>query len=756
MQNKKLLIIGGVLLVIVIAFVSLFLFSNKEKIQNRAMQQTQKGADQNQQATARDKKVVSVISQPTISFGNWVGFTPPTAQSTPLGTYTLKQSFSQPEVTLLAQKLQTADSVKNDKNTLTAYSITTDKTSFMVFNMRSGEFVYNSTKGIPLASTGTVEEKSTAFLQSIGWYDPSLKVSATYKDRKKSGVTYVEIHRNWNVVGGPILNSIGLLNIPLEHPLASLTMNQTLLSTPKDSDIYGTTDNKDGLARSTDFNTMTLAIDDATQSLKTIKSNIRPITSGPLATNLISYQQAVDNLISKKYSFIFTTPSGGGSAIDWQSVYPGNIASAKEAHVTENILAYLEETPMSTQTELKPYYIFRGYSQLDSGYRVTFTAAVPATPSNVQSSTSTFSFIHDAYASQDATQKQGTFDSSVDPTPLPTVADQLALPDFSCKPSSSELTPVYENSGVKFGWAPYTYWKGEYRSDHSGYWYYIPEAGTTASVVNSNLDSIIAALEQTTNAKVREERSKIQYDISKNLPAGQKLEANGVDTNTGSDLENTQKQGTFYTQKNVDPVVLSNVFQTINDSFGVCPIRLTGSSPTVFVYGPQGKHITISPTHTFTYTDPYLNTDNDWHVTVNGLNGLNSLMVNGGDRPYLYYEYDKVSFNRPTTGWNVRKDALKKWVAGELAEKLQLTSAETDRAYFEIEHASRKITSNTIFVSILPENEVNAKVPLFSSEGTVTRVHFYVGTAHKNVVTPVVDPITRPDILILELGSHAE
>ena len=742
----------AVLVLLLLAGTAFFLLSNKSNTQTA----TEKKAAATQEVVAQKKTpanaVINTIDPPVIAFNNWTGFTAPAIPAA-LNNLPLKQTFTQPEVQALAQKLETSDSVKNDKKTFTSYAITQDKISFMIFNMQTGEFVYNSTKGVALPGTGTLTDKSYAFLQSIGWYDPSVKVSATYKDRKKNGVTYVELHRNWTAMGAPILNSVGLLNIPLEQPLSTLAMTTTIKSTPKDEDIYESSDNKDGMARSTDFNTMTLAIDDATQTLRTIKSTLRPMASTSSQAQLISYQSAVEKLLSKKYSFIYTTPSGGGTAIDWKYIYPGNLASAQEAKVTESMLAYLEETPTTIQTELKPFYIFRGYAQLDSGYRVTFTAAVPATDDNALSSTG-FSWAKNAYAAEDPTQKQGTFDSTVEPTALPTIADELSIPDFSCKPGSAELNPVYSSAGLKFGWAPYTYWKGELRNDHNGYWYYIPEAGTTASMVEGNLDAIITALQQTTDdVKIREERKKIEYDINQNLPPGQKLSESGVDTNTGTDADTTQKQGTFYTQKPGTPVVLSNVFQTIQDSFGVCPIRLTGSSPTVFVYGRAGENLTISPTHTYTYADPILKTDAMWNVTVNA---TGDLMVNGTVRPYLYYEYDRVAFTRPEKGWNIQKNELRTWVASVLAPQLGLNNAEIERTIFEINHAAKDVSGSSVFIGIISKNELASKLPLQASKGALERIHFYVGHAHGNVEQPVLKQITRPELMILELGSHSE
>lgn len=82
-----------------------------------------------------------------------------------------------------------------------------------------------------------------------------------------------------------------------------------------------------------------------------------------------------------------------------------------------------------------------------------------------------------------------------------------------------------------------------------------------------------------------------------------------------------------------------------------CPIQISGYSPTLFVYSSTTRSITISPNFSLTYADPLVK-NSTWNVDVN--NGVN-LNVNGVSRPYIYYEYQPVTFNKPKLGWTVKR-----------------------------------------------------------------------------------------------------
>lgn len=751
-SKRRIMIIASVVFVLILAVVSVLVLSQKPpqqaaNDQNTLTQDSTTG--QKVDKTKASNSARPATAPPEVTFTNWTGLQQPPGLPATLNVYPLKQSFTMDDARALAQKLKTTGYISKKNNVVTAYKLGGNtSSSVLLFNVSSGEFSYRSSNGIALPAQGTLEEKTYAFLRLLGWYDPTIQVTATYKNNKKPGLLYVELHRKWDNVGAPILNPIGMFNIPEDQNLASLTLNTTVPNTPKDADIIATSDNRNGFARATDFNTITLAINEGTQSVNMIKSNIRPASSVASASSLISYDQAVKKLKEKEYSFIFTSPTGEGEAINWEKMYPANAATSDEAVVTESTVAYLENQPTSVQKTLEPYYIFRGYAKLTSGYRVMFTAAVPA---SVKSAAKAQEPVVAGVMAQDTTQKQGTFDGVVQPT-IAASSEQIPANIGTCQPSAAELAPVYDVNSLKFGWASYTYWKGEYRDSKGGYWYYIPDASTTAGVVESNLDTIIAALQQATpKADIRDEKDKIIFDINNNVSGGQRVTDNSITPTIAAGDDTSQKQGTFDlpTQAPLPTLMASSV---VVDPGAPCPVRLTGSSPTVFVYGTLGSTVELTPVTTYTYADPGV-AAGKWNVTVQG---LNSLTVNGLARPYIYYEYQKVAFARPEKGWTVKRAALDLFVRNTIAPRLGLTAEETERAQFELNHAAADVAGDRVFVGLVDVKELNSKVPLKVSGASARRVHFYVGKVGGTVAVPTLAPVTRTGTYVLELGSHAE
>ncbi len=756
-SKSKLFVFGAVLFILVVAFAAVLYLSRKPKTSNQANNTavSDEYTSSNPSNEVAKSNVVSNVTQPPeVSFYSWTGLDQPPGIPSALSVYSLKATFSTDDVTTLAKKLGINGLAQKKDSIVTTYTVSADKTaSVLLFNTTTGEFSYRGTKGVALPAGDKMEDRTYAFLRSLGWYDPTIQVSATYRNSKKPGVLYVELHRSWNSLNAPILNPIGLLNVPETQSLSSLTLNSNLPYTPKDGDIVSTSDNRNGYLRADDFNTITLAINDADQMVTMIKSNMRPVTRVTAGTEFISYDNAVEKLKNNQYTFIFTSPAGAGNT-SWDKVYPGNMAQAKRAVVTETIMAYLEQSPSVAQTTLEPYYIFRGTAKLDSGYTVLFNAAVPAAVNGpLSSDTSLLASVKGVFAQADSTQKQGTFDGGAKSTPTTAnTTGETPLEAGVCRPAAGELAPVYQANGLTFGWASYTYWKTEYRDSKGGYWYYVPDAGATATIVESNLDSIIAALQQVNpDADVRDEKKKIQYDIQNNIPAQQLAQ----DSEDAADVtETTQKQDTFYpTDVPQPPTILNTVFSSIFGATTPCPVRLTGSSPTVFVYGVVGSKVAVKPPVTYTYADPAVNPEGTWDVEVLGTNDLKATEVK---RPYMYYEYASVAFTRPSHGWTVKKTQLEEWVNDTLKTQLVLTPAEADRVLFELRHAAADVAGNEVFVGMIDAQEVNAKVPLKVKGAVTERIHMYVGTPKGNITPPELKPIVRAETFVLELGSHAE
>lgn len=367
-------------------------------------------------------------------------------------------------------------------------------------------------------------------------------------------------------------------------------------------------------------------------------------------------------------------------------------------------------------------------------------------------------------------QQQGTFDfgSQQDTTNegTPTVTGTVPLPTSppivgdgsqpGCRPPTSDLGPIYTLSGMHFGWASYAIWGKETRRAKGGYWYYIPETVVQDNVLQANLQNIIRRLE------------------------GQNLEANAAastpspfPTFTSQKADSTdygQKQGTF----DVAPVITipivegttnlgdlkirqeAKIIKDIMTIGEACPLRLTGASPTLFLYAPADSEYAVQTEADITYADPAFE-NNIWNVMVHE---NNTLTVNGSPRSFIYYEYMPREFLKPTEGWVINKNFLNQFKQNVLESALGLSPLEAERGLFELHHAADSINSQIIFIGLIPQEEVNKKLPITITPDpqSVYRLHFYItrATDGENPAAPILYPIVRTANMALELGSYAK
>ncbi|MFA5136505.1 MAG: hypothetical protein WC489_03865 [Patescibacteria group bacterium] len=745
--QKTLFVIAGIglgLILISIAAVFYFFSFKKTGITNKP---TPIVSDKNDRSfeslTGNTKKtVVDTSPLPEPDFKSWVNKSPSKPFSLSLKTYTLKQNYTTNEVKTFAQKLGITSTVKQDGDTVLAYDQNKTNVAILIFETITGKFSFATAKGLPLfegtSDKGSLDENVYAFLKKLNIYDSTLKVSATYKKKTEPGVLFVEVHRDWDAVGGAILNPIGLLNIPETQPFATLSLKSSISNLPSDQDIYATSDYKDGFIRQDDFNTLTLAIKESDNKILSVVSNIRVFSSTPSNTNQpLAYEDAYEKLKKGNYQLFLTTPSGDGQT-SFDKVYPQHIARANEAVVTESTIAFLEKPSPASQTVLEPYYLFRGYADLASGYRTNFVAAVFASASNMPQA-----FIQDgggqvagAVAGDDPTQKQGNVDFFNTPTSTPSAgsssssSSSSSTSDEECVPSEADLDPIHVVNGMKFGWStkrPVYRYNGivggilptqlqlptrpaggnpDVPGMPLGFWFFVPPPSLTKSQLEAEYETIKANLQSVVNVESSEFRRIVMVLME--------FEGRGG---------------------------------------GVCPLRITGPSPSLFIYGKEGQKISVSIRHPLTYADPAV-TNTGWYVTI-GKN--NKLTINNMQRDFIYYEYRPIEFSRPTTGWNIAKNDITSFVESR-AKELQLTAKEKERLKFEISNAASNIQSTNLFIGLIPQQEVDEKLPIQVSEKpqSTYRYHFYVGYKNEETQKPVLPAIKRSEFMIVEIGAVTE
>ena len=293
------------------------------------------------------------------------------------------------------------------------------------------------------------------------------------------------------------------------------------------------------------------------------------------------------------------------------------------------------------------------------------------------------------------------------PTPIPTIPPPTQpptqpplatpTPGECCIPSASQLDPIYEVEGVKFG--------KNTTSPRLGDWYYIPPAGATEDILKADVEKIKQNFQSATGAS-----------------------------------------GQFRQMK-----MILQEFKQGNPQCPDCPVRTTGGSPSLFVYGKENTSLTIQPQMKLTYADPSIFEAKMWSIVIKN----KGLKVNNLDREYIYYEYQPVKFERPKNGWKIEKSQLKKF-SDDLATKLNLNLKERERLLFELNHAASSVNNNHLFIGLIPQKEIEKKLPLsFSmSPETVYRYHFFIDKAgDQQVKPPKITPIERQEFMVVELGA---
>lgn len=631
----------------------------------------------------------------------------PRKSASTAAVYVLNPKYTKTDFNGLLFNFFTPTTSRETTKSFQAYSEASGS-SMLYMQKESGSFLYKSDVGIPLSSTsGQADEnrRIVAFAQNA-LRDDTLASFATYEKKSRPGVIYYELHRDWNRLGFPLFNLFGLLNLS-NTDLRTLTLAQPFSQSTPDDNIIKTSDNTDGLKRPSDFNTVTIGVKDG--RVVDVISNLRLLsTSGntrTVANKLISYDTAVEKLKKNEYTRLYTSPAGEG-VVDREKMYPQNKARLKEAVVTESTIAYLEELPGTKQSLLTPYYVFRGTAELSTGYRVSFVATVPAIADSVLG----------AYTAQvNSTQQQGTFEFQDPPLPTPTdapVAQITQRPLVTLPPTSeicresprgvSELynTQIDDTTGMLFGQYDMKNENGDL-PDRAG-WY-----GPQWFVILKSHDiELVDKIIDTAMSKL------------------------GLQSNDSGALGNNRVRA------------YDGIINELESTPVTCPVRISGRSPSLFVYTEKPMNIQIDLPDTLTYADPRA-TGTVWNIQT--------------PREYLYYEYAPVEFTKPAHGWTVQKSRLREF-SDTIATRLALTQKESERLFFELTHAAHDIAAANLHIGLINAEEIGRHLPLtiVPPPTTIHRIHFHVSPASNNTgAPPVLRPLSRSGYTVIELGATA-
>ncbi|MGB5034614.1 MAG: hypothetical protein WBO56_02355, partial [Microgenomates group bacterium] len=552
--------------------------------------------------------------RPQVTVGTWKISAPAVTVPRSLRTFSFLENYSLSDFKNILAGLIKEPKIDENAGRFSAKT----STDMLYLQKPSGAFVYISSDGVALpqqVKPQTVKSSVETFVHNM-FHENTLVITNEYDKTSTPGIHYYELHRSWDSVSLPILSFFGLFNTQEAIPFSKLKIG-VAVGNVKDKRVINTSDKTDGLRRPNDFSTVTVGVKEG--KVISVASNARRIKAVEQMPT-ISYADAVTRLKANRYDRIYTIPAGEG-VVDYAKLYPKDTAKLSQVEVTESILTYLEEMPGTVQTKLIPYYVFRGSGVLASGYRVKVLAAVSATKQEVLGAST--SRLLAQSEDENPGINLGTFTPTPTPpppTPLPTQPPVVLTP--------GQVAEVVETS------AP------------------LPPAITCSNDI------------EPTNVQIDPEGN--QYFVSGGdlyvIPKTADVAQFYVTIEQGIALAKTQ---TGDRPQEVDPNLTVKLDQGLPVN---CPIQISGYSPTLFVYSSTTRSITISPNFSLTYADPLVK-NSTWNVDVN--NGVN-LNVNGVSRPYIYYEYQPVTFNKPKLGWTVKKDEIGNF-SKQIGKKLALT-----------------------------------------------------------------------------------
>ena len=706
-SKKKLLILAGVLCgVLLTIVVAVAYFSNQKTNSNEQL-----NSGKNSTTKGGLKKGVGAATPqshplPQVTVGKWNILATALKSQPSARVYSFLENFTLTDLNNMLVGFYQQPKIEENAN---RFIVTSQASDMLYVQKPSGSFILLSPKGVSLADEKEADRRSAVeSLVHRLFHENTLVITTEFDKTNNPGVRYYELHRSWEASGLPVLSFLGLFNTQEAIPFSKLKIG-VAVGNVKDKRVINTSDKTDGLRRPNDFSTVTVGVKDG--KVVSITSNARRI-KGVEQMPTISYADAVTRLKANRYDRIYTIPAGEG-VVDYAKLYPKDTAKLSQVEVTESILTYLEEMPGTVQTKLIPYYVFRGSGVLASGYRVKVLAAVSATKQEVLGAST--SRLLAQSEDENPGINLGTFTPTPTPpppTPLPTQPPVATPPQVG--PTAATLAPdVPANQSPCTGGIDVS--NQTMQTDANGNQYFVNTEDLDLYVIPKTTD-----ITQLTNIL----ETGIDYS---NVKAGDRPQ---LDINIRPDI------GTLF-----DGGLPAG-----------CPIRVTGPSPTLFIYSSTTRSISLSPNFSLTYADPFIKNDN-WDVSVNS---SNRLLVNGVSRPYIYYEYQPVTFNKPKLGWTVKKDEIGNF-SKQIGKKLSLTELETQRVASEIGNSAKDVRYSTLFIGLIPQQELNSKLPISTTQQPQAfhRVHFYLtgATGTEPVSSPSLKPLERFPYMFLEIGA---
>lgn len=701
-QKKVLIAIGGLIMTTIVIAILLMLLS--------------KSGSNQPPSTSTTKASPEVIPAPIFTSSRYddrsqLG----AAKTSTFGTaavkvYPLKINLSDSEIASLKSKLQlnsTKFSQSSDDVELHSFEAG-QKSEYLLVDKKIGTFDFYTYKGLKTSASSNPQQIALDTLDYLGMKDNTISCPITYQRTTIEGTVFVECHRYWNELGAPLLNLSGILNMPESKFMSTLSPGNADPSGPKDSTIVNSSNNQNGLARSTDFNTVVFGIEKNGKVIS-INSTMKPFdyTKTTETTQIITPKDALARIRDNQADISLTIPAGSGYT-EWKKIYPNNQAESTDAIITDMMLSYIEIPADGNQTKYEPYYIARGIASITSGYTVKFVQAIKAKKNNTgmlnPANTVIKNLIPKAFA------QNPTATTAPTSPPSPTTNPACISPT----PGEGEGSPDCT--------------QGErYLTSHQAF--DIPGYGRLIVGIKNQATYYLISTTGSTD------RQELIYALAKGL-------CPDLNIPQEFDVCKTRFFGAF----------LNGEGGAKQDGQLDPRCYISGTSPAIFFYPLVNINLEVKIGSKITYSDPDITSNFlQLSITPNG-----TITTNGISRPYLYYEYDKssIKFSQPSEGIIVNNSNFE-YAISEIAYKLGLNDNESKRLLQDAVNA--KPLSSYYQISIADKKEVEANLPLSFSVApdSFTRIHLLIKPLEKiaQINAPTIKPLQRTGFTVIELGA---
>ena len=676
-------------------------------------------------------------SAPSISIKRHILVTKLPDKPSAVNIHQLKTDYATDDIKAFAYKLGfvNIDAVEKGAKLTQLYDI--DNKHYLALNAASGRFSYLSQTGFhPERQASTPMQMAKYLLLQLGIDDPSIKPYATYKRKGDvNNYIYIELHRDWQNFGGPIMNPVGMLNMKENSDVADTKLGALQDFPLANQNIIETSDNTDGFARRDDFNTITVKYQPVEGKVYGISSNVPLILQSENVPDdaVKTPTQAYQDYVAGKTTLAITGPSGTGS-VSLPDVYSNNAASAQSVDVTDAEVMYVS-SPSTTPQWWCPVYLFRSFGKVQTGFDVQFVHTVPAV--------------------QDARCEAAVLGA----TTQRLLAQQPATPT-SGVPVTQVAKDTKAGSSLQYGTVEFVY-------------QVVIDTPVNQCPVNLNHAQKIAETSDTVEYIMWQDRNRSEV-----TPGNRYIPRSWyyvVKKKAGSQLELTSLSPTK-TKAQLLQLRVDLVGECTIGSSSECPLPrdlsgletvtcqfITTGSPWIYVYPDSTVRtkVALGSDVPVAYAQPAFTSGYAWEGTALPSGHLE--LDSGLQAQALHWEYDTTAmralyapFTDPDQpGFVVETDQLKSFTA-ELAHRIGLNTLETQNLLSELERSSSKFTTPFVKIAFVPQEFLSTRVPLYVSPqpDSLSRIYLELTglTTYPRLPLPELPSLTRNGSTVVEVG----